>query len=123
MPALAIPLDAVHQTQIAKLRTATATVVLTVMTIRTVAVILSVQQVSTFLCILHSVTSIMMGVIYVLKGPTTCTELGFTDRCCVDELNIGICEIETNDMSCSCQLSCFQDNNKTCCSDIGCART
>ena len=188
MPALAIPLNAVHQAHIAKLWTATATVILAVMTIRTVAVILSVQQVSTFsmhftfsdeyydgsylqaarkifgttppnyvitsilpsLALAISLTkqtlhwesvyvrtynmrhnawfkghfsrkggaaqaapaaTLPTAMIYVLKDPTTCTELGFTDRCCVDELNMAICEIETNDMSCSCQLSCFQDNN------------
>ena len=53
--------------------------------------------------------------------PTTCTELGFIDRCCIDELNLGFCEIKlSNDVTCSCNSSCFVDN--TCCSDIGCVR-
>lgn len=52
--------------------------------------------------------------------PSTCTELGFVDRCCDDKLSMGMCNVESNGVTCSCESSCFMNNN--CCPDIGCRR-
>ena len=79
------------------------------------------HEVSRSMLINLDMTYLECGFVLFSIDPSTCTELGFIDRCCIDELNLGYCEIELpNGVMCSCHSSCFVDN--TCCSDIGCVR-